>query len=281
TEDLIRMVDQGEIPMTVVDSDIAELNKSYYPRLDIGMKISLDQYSSWAVRNDCDSLAVKIDKWEKKNDNSELLKSVYKKYFEISRNNSPEDDDTSFTLNVRNGVVSPYDETFKRHAHVTGYDWQLLAAIGYNESRFNNSVVSWAGAKGLMQLMPATARAMGISAESLQNPDANVLAAARLIKKLDASLETKIPEKAERMKFVVAAYNCGLGHIYDAIALAGKYGLDPKIWTGSVSEAALMKSRPQYYNDPVVKNGYFRGRETTEFVERVMNAYNYYKKHTD
>ncbi|MDE5874814.1 MAG: transglycosylase SLT domain-containing protein, partial [Muribaculaceae bacterium] len=219
--------------------------------------------------------------WDKKDDNSDMLRAVYKKYFEISRNNSPEDDDTSFTLNVRNGVVSPYDETFKRHAHVTGYDWQLLAAIGYNESRFNNSVVSWAGAKGLMQLMPATARAMGISAESLQNPDANVLAAARLIKKLDASLETKIPEKAERMKFVVAAYNCGLGHIYDAIALAGKYGLDPKIWTGSVSEAALMKSRPQYYNDPVVKNGYFRGRETTEFVERVMNAYNYYKKHTD
>lgn len=281
TEDLIRMVDQGEIPMTVVDSDIAELNKSYYPRLDIGMKISLDQYSSWAVRNDCDSLAVKIDNWEKKNDNSELLKSVYKKYFEISRNNSPEDGDTSFTLNVKNGVVSPYDATFKRHAHVAGYDWQLLAAIGYNESRFNNSVVSWAGAKGLMQLMPATARAMGISPESLQNPDANVLAAARLIKKLDTSLESKIPDKAERMKFVVAAYNCGLGHIYDAIALAGKYGLDPKVWTGSVSEAALMKSRPQYYNDPVVKNGYFRGRETTEFVERVMNAYNYYKNNTN
>ncbi|MDE6754760.1 MAG: transglycosylase SLT domain-containing protein [Muribaculaceae bacterium] len=249
TEDLIQMVDHGEIPLTVVDSDIAELNKSYYPRLDIGMKISLDQYSSWAVRNDCDSLAARLDRWDKKSDNSEMLRTVYKKYFEISKNSGIyEDVTTSYGLSIKNGRISPYDETFKRHAHITGYDWQLLAAIGYNESRFDNSVVSWAGAQGLMQLMPATARAMGISPESLRNPDANVLAAARLIKKLDSSLESKVADPSERMKFVIAAYNCGLGHIYDAIALAEKYGLDPNVWTGSVSEAALMKSRPQYYN---------------------------------
>ncbi len=279
TEDLIEMVDHGEIPLTVVDSDIAELNKSYYPRLDIGMKISLDQYSSWAVRNDCDSLAARLDRWDKKTDNSDMLRAVYKKYFEISKNSGLYEDVTAaYGLKVHNGVVSPYDGVFKRHAHITGYDWQLLAAIGYNESRFDNSVVSWAGAQGLMQLMPATARAMGISPESLRNPDANVLAAARLLKKLDSSLADKVSDPSERMKFVIAAYNCGLGHIYDAIALASKYGLDPQTWTGSVSEAALMKSRPQYYNDPVVKNGYFRGRETTEFVERVMTAYEYFKK---
>lgn len=281
TEDLIVMVDHGEIPLTVVDSDIAELNKSYYPRLDIGMKISLDQYSSWAVRNDCDSLAARLDRWDKKDDNSDMLRAVYKKYFEMSKNNIGYEDVTmTYGLKVRDGKVSPYDEIFKRHASITGYDWHLLAAIGYNESRFDNSVVSWAGARGLMQLMPATARAMGISPDQLNNPDANVLAAARLLKKLDSSLESKVKNPAERMKFVIAAYNCGLGHIYDAIALAGKYGLAPDVWTGNVSEAALMKSRPQYYNDPVVKNGYFRGRETTEFVERVMSAYDYFKRMT-
>lgn len=281
TEDLIQMVDQGEIPMTVVDSDIAELNKSYFPRLDVGMKISLDQYSSWAVRNDCDSLAARLNRWDKKTDNTEMLRSVYKKYFEMSKTSGEYEDITSAKgLMVKNGVISPFDDVFRRHAHITGYDWRLLAAIGYNESRFNNNVVSWAGAQGLMQLMPATARAMGISPDALRNPDANVLAAARLIKKLDSSLESKVADPSERMKFVVAAYNCGLGHIYDAIALASKYGLDPDVWTGNVSEAALMKSRPQYYNDPVVKNGYFRGRETTEFVERVMSAYDYFREKT-
>ena len=278
TEDLIRMVDLGEIPLTVVDSDIAELNKSYYPRLDIDMKISLDQYSSWAVRNDLDSLASRIDTWEKRRDNSDMMKEIYKKYFEISKNPTPyEDPVKSLGLNIKKGgIISVYDDSFKRHAHVSGYDWRLLAAIGFNESRFNNDIISWAGAQGLMQLMPVTAQAMGIDPSDLSNPDRNILAAAKLLKKLDSSLVDKVPDKDERLMFVIAAYNCGLGHIFDSIALAEKFGLDSTKWLGNVSEAALMKSRPQYYNDPVVKNGYFRGRETTEFVDKVMSVYNYF-----
>lgn len=282
TEDLIEMVDKGEIPLTVVDSDIAELNKSYFPRLDIGMKISLDQYSSWAVGNDCDSLALRIDQWEKRKENTQTLRSIYKKYFENSKTAAPyENPEETLGVKIReSGQISAYDSYFKRHSSVPGYDWQLLASIGFNESRFDNSVVSWAGARGLMQLMPNTASAMGIEPESLLNPNTNILAAARLLKNLDDSLADRVTDPKERQLFVIAAYNCGLGHIYDAIALAEKHGLDPQIWLGNVSEAALLKSRPQYYNDPVVKNGYFRGRETVEFVERVMSVYNYFKKST-
>lgn len=277
-EDMIEMVDKGEIPLTVVDSDIAALNQSYFPHLDVSLKVSLDQYSSWAVRNDCDSLAVKLDQWEKRKDTSEMLRSVYRKYFEISKE-SPlyESTEKMFGLKLNKGdALSPYDALFKHHSSTAGFDWRLLAAIGFNESRFNSNIVSWAGARGVMQLMPATAQAMGV--RNLEIPDNNILAAARLLKKLDEALEGKIPDTEERMKFVVASYNCGLGHVYDSMALAEKYGLNPKIWTGSVSEAALMKSRPQYYNDPVVKNGYFRGRETVDFVDRVMNVYEYYKE---
>lgn len=279
TEDLIEMVDHGEIPLTVVDSDIAELNKSYYPRLDIGMKLSLDQYSSWAVRNDCDSLAERLDRWEKNSGNSETLRSVYKKYFEISKLPTPYGDVASdLGINLRKGGhISPYDNLFRRHASEAGFDWRLLAAIGFNESRFDNNVVSWAGARGMMQLMPATARSFGIDPEALTNPDACILAAARLLRKLDNDLAEYVADPEERIKFVVASYNSGPGHIYDAMALASKYGLKPDVWLGNVSEAALMKSRPQYYNDPVVKNGYFRGRETTEFVERVMSVYDYFR----
>lgn len=279
-EDLIVMVDHGEIPMTIVDSDIAELNKSYFPRLDIGMKVSLDQYSSWAVNNACDSLAARLDRWEKQRDTSDMMKSVYKKYFEISKNPALYDNSTSvYDLHLKKGGnISQYDDFFRRYSSIPGYDWRLLAAIGYNESRFDNRVVSWAGAKGIMQLMPATARAMGVGAESIGNPEQNILAAAKLLKHLDESLSKKVRNKEERLKFVVAAYNSGLGHIYDAIALAEKHGLDSQTWMGNVSEAALMKSRPQYYNDPVVKNGYFRGRETVDFVDKVMGTYSYFKK---
>lgn len=282
TEDLIEMVDLGEIPLTIVDSDIAELNKSYYPHLDIGMKVSLDQYSSWAVANDCDSLAARIDKWEKRKENTATLRSIYKKYFEISKTPTPyENPEKALGVKIKkSGRISDYDHLFKRHSKIVGYDWQLLASIGFNESRFDNGIVSWAGARGLMQLMPATARSMGIDADNLLDPDNNILAAARLLKKLDKALADKIEDPEERRLFVIAAYNSGLGHIYDAIALAEKYGLDPKVWLGNVSEAALLKSRPQYYNDPVVKNGYFRGRETVEFVERVMSVYDYFRKAT-
>ncbi len=278
TEDMIEMVDKGEIPLTIVDSDIAALNHSYFPHLDVSLKVGLDQYSSWAVRKDCTELAEELDSWEKRKETSEAMKNVYRKYFEISKE-SPLYDSTSktFGLNLKKGdSLSPYDNIFKRHSATAGFDWQLLAAIGFNESRFKNDIVSWAGARGVMQLMPATARAMGVS--NLETPDNNILAAARLLKKLDESLESRIPDHTERLKFVVASYNCGLGHVYDAIALAKKYGLNPEVWTGNVSEAALMKSRPQYYNDPVVKNGYFRGRETVDFVDRVMNVYEYYKE---
>lgn len=282
TEDLIAMVDRGEIPLTIVDSDIAELNKSYFPHLNIGMKISLDQYSSWAVANDCDSLAMRIDRWGKRKENTQILRTIYKKYFEISKTPPPfEDPEEAFGVTIeKSGRVSPYDDLFKRHSSIPDYDWQLLAAIGFIESRFDNNVSSWAGAHGVMQLIPSTARAMGVEPELLLNPDVNILAAARLLKSLDDALAEKVPDKNERQLFVIAAYNCGLGHIFDAIALAEKYGLDPEMWLGNVSEAALLKSRPQYYNDPVVKNGYFRGRETVEFVDRVMSVYSYLKKET-
>lgn len=280
TEELIEMVDQGEIPLTIVDSDIAELNKSYFPRLDIGMKVSLDQYSSWVVGINCDSLATRLERWEKKRDSSPLKKSIYKKYFEQSKSMPMLGSEYSlrdFKL-FKNGTISPYDNLFKRYSQECGYDWQLLAAIGYNESRFDNDVVSWAGARGVMQLMPATAKSMGVDAERIDEPGQNILAASRLLNHLDKSLTKKISDKEERILFVLAAYNSGLGHVMDAIALAEKYGLDPQTWTGSVSEAALMKSRPQYYNDPVVKNGYFRGRETVEFVEKVMQTYAIFKE---
>lgn len=280
SEDLIAMVDRGELPLTVVDSDIAEINHSYFPKLDINLRLSLDQYSSWAVGRDCDSLAARIDRWGKRKETTDMMRSIYRKYFEKSKS-FPVDYNLEEMLGVairEDGMISSYDAIFKRYAGIPDYDWELLAAIGFIESRFDNDVVSWAGARGVMQLMPATARAMGV--EDVGTPDASIKAAALLLKKLDDSLAEKVTDSSERRKFVIAAYNSGLGHIYDAIALAGKNGLDPQVWTGNVSEATLLKSRPQYYNDPVVRNGYFRGSETVEFVESVMAVYDYYKKAT-
>lgn len=121
--------------------------------------------------------------------------------------------------------------------------------------------------------MPRTANAYGLPASQITNPEANIKTAVAIIKDLDNSLKKHVPDPTERRKFVLAAYNSGIAHIYDAIALAKKYGKNPQVWSGNVEEALLMKANPEYYNDPVCKFGYFRGRQTTQYVIKVLDFY--------
>ena len=280
TEDFFHMVNKEEIPYTVIDSQLANLYGPSYPSLDFSLPLSADQSASWAVAIGLDSLASKINRWENISHSSEFVKSIYKRYYDRTLS---EDFDANLTyfkkLNLReNKTVSKFDGLFKTYAPSTGYDWKLLAAIAYCESNYNPSVESRFGAKGLMQVMPKSARAVGVDPGSLGSPDQNVKAASKILKKLDDAFKNKVQDPEERMKFVIASYNSGLGHIYDAMALAEKIGLDSGKWNGNVSITALMKSRPEYYNDPVVKHGYFRGRETVDFVDHVTGIYHFLER---
>ena len=156
-EDLITQVSQGKIPYTVADNDVAKLNTTYYPNLNIKLSISFDQRASWAVRKDSPELAAAANKWHEENMTSPAYTASMKRYFEISKA-TPH---TSI-LSLREGKISHFDELFKKYASEIDWDWRLLASLAYTESNFDTTAVSWAGAKGLMQLMPATARAMGI-----------------------------------------------------------------------------------------------------------------------
>ena len=128
-----------------------------------------------------------------------------------------------------------------------------------------------------MQLMPQTARAMGVPPGMEQNPEESVKAAVKYIAATDKSLRT-IPDKQERIKFILASYNAGLGHILDAMALANKYGKNKNVWDNNVENYILLKSNEEYFTDPVCKNGYFRGIETFNFVRDIMSRYEAYKK---
>ncbi|MCM1067256.1 MAG: transglycosylase SLT domain-containing protein [Muribaculaceae bacterium] len=266
-EDLIRMVSDGKIPMTVVDSDIALLNKTYYPDLDIEMEVSFPQRSSWAVAPDKEWLADSIDVWFAgelpQRTNAELLKQ----YFEQSKSKP------SVKFDFSKGYISKYDNLFKQYAPQVGWDWRLMAAQAFQESRFNPNARSWVGARGLMQIMPRTARGYRTNVKSLNNPETSVKVATKLISDLDRYLLKYVPNDKERMKFVIAAYNVGIAHVYDAIALADKYGYNPEVWDGNVEKAILMKMNPKYYNDPVVKYGYCRGTETVGYVKNITNFY--------
>lgn len=200
----------------------------------------------------------------------QIEKTLFRHYFETSKINRRKIIDLK---KLRYGHISEYDNLFKAYAKTIDWDWKLLAAQGYVESRFDPNATSWAGAKGLMQLMPGTARNYGLSPEEITNPEKNIEAATKSIRDLNKSLKKYVPDDAERIKFILAAYNSGIAHIYDAIALAKKYGKNPQIWHGNVSEALLMKSNPEFYNDDVCKYGYFRGKQTVSYVNEVSQTY--------
>ena len=272
TEDLITQVAQGKIPYTVSDNDLAKLNKTYYPNLNINLSISFDQRSSWAVRKDSPELAAAANKWHKENMTSPAYTASMKRYFENSKMmpHSP-------ILSLKEGKISHFDPLFKKYSKEIGWDWRMLASLAYTESNFDTTVVSWAGAKGLMQLMPATARAMGVPAGKEQNPEESIKAAIKYIMATDRSF-SMIPDKQERLNFILASYNAGLGHIYDAMALAEKYGKNKLVWKDNVENFILLKSNEEYFTDPVCKNGYFRGIETYNFVRNIMSRFESYKK---
>lgn len=272
TEDLIGMVSTGEIPYTVTDNNIARLNKTYYNNIDISLAASFSQRSSWAVRKDSPLLAQAINEWIQQTNKTTVYKSILKRYFEYSKRPY-----TTKILSVKNGQISIFDPLFKKYAGEIDWDWRLIASQAYHESRFDTTATSWAGAQGLMQLMPATARAFGVKKEDILNPEINLKAAIETIKTLNKSF-SKIQNKKERIKFILAAYNSGIGHVYDAMALAQKYGKNPLIWDDNVADYILLKGNPEYFNDPVCKFGYFRGRETYNYVTNVLEQYDEYKE---
>ncbi|MDE7409910.1 MAG: transglycosylase SLT domain-containing protein [Muribaculaceae bacterium] len=281
-DDLLNMVWKGEIPLTVVDSDVAEAALSYYPGLDISVKVSLDQYSRWAVAPDALGVAKALDKWFA--DETEDEKEVFKKYYHLSKLEIFDTSNGGFedlkTLTFANGQISPYDQIFKAAGKKSGLDWRLIAAIAYVESHFDTDVKSWAGALGIMQVMPRTAESHGYAPQEMLNPVKCVDVAVKTLEDLNSMFEKRVPDIAERENFILASYNSGPGHILDAMALADKYGLKSYKWDDNVEVAAIMKSKPAYYRDPVVRNGYFRGKETVSFVHKVQSAYTYFKDRT-
>lgn len=273
-EDIVEMVSDGQIELAIVDNTTARLNRTYYPNVSVGIDVSFRQRASWAVRRDNAALAHAVDAWFNAEGTRRANETLLKKYFELSRA-YPD----PVEIDLSKGRISPYDDLFRKYAAELGWDWRLLAAQGFVESQFRNDVTSWAGARGIMQIMPSTARAYSVSVAALDSPEESIKLAARILKALDNSLAAYIENPDKRREFVIAAYNSGIAHIIDAIALARKYGRDSNSWRGNVENALLMKSDARYYNDPVVRFGYFRGTQTVHYVRDVFNFYNKTLKH--
>lgn len=275
--ELIQRVSRREIDFTIVDSDIAQMNLTYYDSINIQLRVGFEQRSSWAVSPRDQWLADSINLWAASSNAREYSKQALKHYFEMNRGPKPDSVKVDTLAITPPGAISPYDPIFKQYAQEMGWDWRLLAAIAYSESGFDPNATSWMGARGLMQVMPRTAQSFGAQENELGNPEVSIRVASKILRELDGIMRSKTGP-ADRIKFVLAAYNAGSGHVTDAIALARKYELNPRVWSENVEQAMLWKMDPEYYNDSVCSNGYCRGTEPVDYVVKVLNCYERYKK---
>lgn len=288
TAELISDVSDGKIDYTICDNDMKDINQCYFPNLDINLKVGIDQHAGWAVRKDSPELAEAADRWFNAAKNTTAFLQCGKRYltgFSIDGGGTALGGGTSRAfyaspmLNSRTGVISQYDAYFRRYSMSIPWDWKLLAAQCYQESGFNPNAVSWAGAQGLMQMMPSTAAQEGLPLGMINDPEQNIAAATRHIRNLDRYF-SDIADRKERINFILAAYNAGRMHVRDAMNLARKNGHNPYIWDGNVDHYVLMMSDERYYNDPVVKSGYFRGDETYNYVRAIRGRWNFYRSRT-
>ena len=270
-EELISQVAKGEIDYTVCNENVAKLNETYYSNLDVSVKVSFPQDIAWAVKKDTKELKLYINNWIDDFKTTKKYKYLYHKYFLSQWSTSRME---SGFHSINGGNISIYDTLIKQLSKEHNWDWRLISSIIYQESRFNPNADSWAGAYGLMQLMPNTAKRLGV--KNYKDPAQNITGGILMLNWLNKRFMETIPDSVQRTRFVLASYNIGPGHVFDAQRLAEKYGKDPTIWEDNVGYFLLNKSMKKYYQDPVVRYGYCRGEQAYNYVNKVLNNYNHY-----
>jgi len=273
SEKLIKYVASGEIEYTVCNENVARVNATYYPDIDVSTPVSISQGVSWGLRkHNSDALVAEFNRWIMRYQITGSYALLYAKYFRNPRSISIVRSDF-YALNT--GKVSPYDDMIRKFSVTINWDWRLLASLICQESHFKQDVESYTGAFGLMQVMPETGKNFGIDITS--SPENNLKAGICYINWLYSIFSPRIPDINERINFILAAYNAGPGHVLDAMKLAEKNGMNPLKWDGNVALWLLKKSDPKYFNDDVVKSGYFRGVESVNFVNQVLTRFEHYK----
>lgn len=272
TAELIRRIENNDADLIAVELDVSPYGEVLQGCGSYSQN-GKEKRRSWAVARGADELAAALDEWYQ----PELKKAVQEEeqrrflpQFSVRRKpRAP-------FLSRSQGIISPYDAHFKRHGGAIGWDWRLMAAQCYQESAFDPNAVSWAGAQGLMQIMPSTAQHLNLPMEQIYHPEKNIQAAARYLRELEQKF-ADIHPREERMWFVLASYNGGAGHIQDARTLARQAGKNANRWD-EVKHFVLRLSNPGYYNRKEVRFGYMRGSETYQYVESIRQRWNEYRR---
>ena len=273
SEALIRGVSKGTVDYTVAQGNLAELQGAYFRNLLVRPVIGESKKVAWAVRRSDRTLLDTLNAWISDEKRGTLFERTYQRYFVDSRGYLARV--ASRYLTSETGTLSAYDGLLREYAPQLGWDWRLLGSQMYQESRFRPNARSWAGAVGLLQLMPSTAKLVGV--RNPRNPEQNVRGAVKYLRWLENRWKENVTDRDERLKFVLASYNAGSGHVEDAQRLAAKHGDDPKKWD-DVAYWLLRLSEAEWYTDPVVEFGFCRGLEPVTYVNLILDRFQHYKQ---
>ena len=278
TEALLFNVSNGSHQATVADDNIYHASSKYMEGLVRGPVISEEDTIAWAIRRNADDLEDRLNRYlykhfrfgseGQKPRRSTFLNVLRKRYFgegtQIASYYQPE------MSSDGNGIISPYDELIKAVADSAGLDWLMIASIIAQETKFNPESKSWAGAVGLMQVIPRYSEVNDV--EMLYDEEVNLREGVRIIR--EHLRHYSYLDSTDQWRFTLATYNAGMGHVADARRLAIDQNKNPNEWE-NVEDALLKLMHRQYYKN--ARFGFCRGIETVRYVKEIINRYKTYK----
>jgi len=265
-EDILADVADGITSLTVADSHFFEAEALFRKNLEAPLALSgsEDVPIAFGVRKDNPELLAALEAFVKKVYRG-LDYNVLKKHCFENKGALTEARELS---TAKTGQLSPYDSLIKKYSTQYGFDWRLMSAQAWRESRFDPKAKSNVGALGLFQVMPATGQELGFT--RLHDPDQGTHAGIKYMNQLVQRLEPSLPLD-ERVRFALAGYNAGFGRVQDARRLARELGLDPNAWTDNVEKAMSLMGRPKYAK--LVRTGFCRCQEPVDYVNVIENKY--------
>jgi len=263
TEELLKKVSKHEIDCTVADSNVYALNLRYFPEIAMAFSISGREQLSWLLQKDTPELKADMYSWLNTfNQHGKMiqLKDHYYSYvlfFDYYN--------TKMFYKRMISRLPKYKKIFEEASTRFGIPWTLLASISYQESHWNPKAKSFTGVRGLMMLTKNTAKLLGVT--NRLDPRQSIVGGTRHIKQMLKFVPKEVVGE-NRLKFALAAYNIGLGHIKDAQRLAREIGLNENVWSDLKVVLPLL-SQKKFYRD--LKYGYARGEEPVKYVESIYN----------
>jgi len=269
TEQLLQMVSRGKYKATMAGEHLLDIELAKGVPLRSAFVLEEQAEHAIALRQRNPKLKQALDEFVKRVYKGEFYNVLLSKYFKSQR--SVQRLALGRVVDPINGQISPYDELVRKYADRYGFDWRLVTAQMYQESRFNPKAKSHVGARGLMQLMPRTAKAMGV--KNTSDPANNIHGGIKYLDWLRDRFDDDLPI-SEKIWFTLAAYNAGAGHVHDARRLARQLGYDPNRWFDHTEQAMLLLSKKEYARK--ARFGYVNGQEPVNYVRDIRRRFEAY-----